>query len=376
MKKLLFIVNVDWFFISHRLQIALEAAKNDFEVHIATTITDKHDFLEEKGFHVHSLSLHRSKKSAILLASEFLSIFSIIRKVNPDILHLVTIKPVLLGGIAARLIGIKAVVSAISGLGLTYIDNGFFAHISRTIISNLYRLALEHPNQIVIFQNIDDRSLLTKLASLSADRTALIPGSGINLTTYNIKPHPNGIPIVIFASRLLAAKGVREFVHAAEIVNKSKQYARFVLVGEIDPSNPDSLHQNELDNWEQNKIVELLGYRSNMEQILSLATIVVLPSFYGEGLPKILIEAAACGRAVITTDHPGCRDAIEKNITGLLVPVQDAKAVADAILELLKHPRRCKKMGEAGRKRAEKLFDIRLVVANHMRIYNNLLEKR
>jgi len=372
MRRLLFIVNVDWFFISHRLPIAVEAVTQGYEVHIATTVTEKLDLLESSGITVHPLALHRSRSGVVALFTEFMEIFSLLRKVTPDIVHLVTIKPVLLGGIAARLVRVPAAVSAVSGLGFVFVTSGVIARLRRKMISLLYRLALGHPNQKVIFQNADDQSQLSKLAVLPTDRSVLIYGSGVDLSLYHMQPLPEGVPTVLLAARLLADKGVREFVRAAELVNRMERHARFVLVGEIDPLNPASVQQSELDGWREDGAVECWGYRDDMAQVLSSATIVVLPS-YREGFPKVLIEAAACGRAVVTTDVPGCRDAIEDGVTGLLVPVRSAEAIANAVLELLDDPQRCKEMGEAGRERAEERFDVKQVVAEHMDIYEELL---
>jgi len=373
MKRLLFVVNVDWFFISHRLPIAVEAVKQGYDVHIATTITDSVAVLEECGITVHPLKLHRTRTGVVAVRAEFLELLSLIRKVAPDILHLITTKPVLLGGIAARWARVPAVVSAISGLGFVFVRRGGIARLRRYLISLLYRLALGGGNQKVILQNIDDQAQLSKLADLSGERSVLIHGSGVDLSLYHMDPIPEGVPIVLLAARLLGDKGVREFVGGAELVNRSEYRARFVLVGEIDPLNPASIQQKELDYWEDDGVVELWGHRDDMPQVLSSATLVVLPSYYGEGLPKVLIEAAACGRAVITTDHPGCRDAIEEDVTGVLVPARSADAVANAVLELLDDPQRCKEMGRAGRERAERMFDVRQVVAEHMRIYEELI---
>ena len=370
-RKLIFIVNVDWFFISHRLPIALEAIDKGYEVHIATTITDRLDFLLDKGLIVHPINLHRSQSGVFAVTSEFLEIFSLVRKISPDIVHLVTIKPVLLGGLATRLLNTPSVVSAISGLGFVFMNNGFTALLRRKVVSVIYRLALGHSNQRVIFQNIDDKKQLSKLTSLSLDNSTIIQGSGVNLSLYKVLPPPNGLPIVLLAARLLVDKGVREFVHAAELVNKTKVLARFVLVGEIDKFNPASIQEQELLIWKENGLVELWGYRNDMESVLSNATIVVLPS-YREGFPKVLVEAASCGRAIITTDVPGCRDAIEKDVTGLLVPVRNTKALAKAVSELLNDSSHCKKMGIAGRERAERLFDIKKIVVEHINIYKQI----
>ena len=370
-KKILFIVNVDWFFASHRLPIALEAIKYGYEVHVATTVTDRSLLPEGSGLIIHSLHMHRSRSGAIF--SEFFEIFSVIRAVSPDVLHLVTIKPVLFGGLAARLIGVRAVVSAVSGLGFVFVSRGLIALFRRKIILFFYRLALGHSNQRVIFQNTEDCAQLSKLTHLSSGRSILIPGSGVDLSLYRKKTTPDGAPIIMFVGRLLIDKGVREFVRAAELFKGNEIQARFVLVGSVDPSTPSSIQQSELTHWRKNGVVELWGNHNNMKKIFPLSTIVVLPS-YREGFPKVLIEAAACGCATVTTNVPGCRDAIKNGETGLLVPVKNANAIYNAILSLLKNPCICREMGEAGRRLAEEKFDIRDVVDKHMKIYRDLLK--
>ena len=372
MKKLLFIVNVDKFFISHRLPIAVEAIKQGYEVHIATKVTDQLNFLEMNGMIVHSLNLHRS--GIISIVPEFLEILFLLYRISPEVVHLVTIKPVIFGGIATRLLGSSSVVSAISGLGFVFIDNGFIGKIRKKIVLYLYRIALNHKNQKIIFQNSDDKNVLVSLAKVSHEKTILIPGSGVNLFKYKTSPPPErDFPVVMFASRFLIDKGIRDFVHAAELINSVEYCADFVLVGDIDLFNPASIQQDELDEWKRKGNVEIWEHSSNMEKTLLNATIVTLPS-YREGYPKILIEAAACGRAIVTTNVPGCRDAIESNVTGLLVPVKDAVLLAESISILLDNKKKCEKMGINGRKRAEELFDIRMIVDSHIKIYSNLLK--
>ena len=370
-KKLLFIVNTDWFFVSHRLPIAIEAINQGYEVHLATDVSNKSKILNKNGINVHPLKLHRSNSNIASLILEFKEIFSTIRMIRPDILHLVTIKPVLLGGIASRLVHVPALVYAVSGLGFVFLDKGFTAFIRRKIIFILYRISFSHFNKRVIFQNKDDQTILSKLCRLTPKETCLIKGSGIDLSTFSYKEIGSELPIILFASRLLKDKGVKEFVMAAKSVNKEFQRARFVIVGEPDFDNPSSVIQEEIDEWKQKGEVELWGHRENMNMVISQSTIVVLPS-YREGLPKILIEASACGRAIITTDVPGCRDAIKKNITGILVPVQNQKELANKITYLLDRPELCMKMGLAGRKYAEECFDINKVVDKQIHIYDEL----
>ena len=373
MKKILFIVNVDWFFVSHRLPIALEAIRQGYEVHIVTTVTDKLDLLEKSGLIVHNLSLHRSR-SGISIFSEFWALLSIIKDITPDIVHLVTIKPVLLGGIASRLASVPAVVSAISGLGFTFHGKGFIFSLRRKLISLFYYLSLGHMNQKIIFQNNDDKLKLSQIGKNINNRSVLIQGSGVDLSLYSVVENNFNSPVIMMAARLLSSKGVREFVQASKIVRTNNKNVRFVLVGDTDPLNPESIKKSEISQWKEDGLVEIWGYRSDMNNIIPKANIVVLPSYYGEGLPKVLIEAAACGRVVITTDHPGCRDAITRK-TGVLIPIKDSEALADAILDLLQNPQKAIKMGEAGRALAEQKYAIEKVCEKHITIYKDLLTK-
>jgi glycosyltransferase involved in cell wall biosynthesis len=303
-----------------------------------------------------------------------LELWSVFKIVQPDLVHLVTIKPVLLGGLVARLAGVPAVVAAVSGLGFVFLAHGAKAVVRRWLVGGLYRVALGHHNLRVIFQNPDDRASLVKLAHLPDSKVEMIRGSGVDLAQYGHTPLPPGTPVVLLVARLLADKGVREFVQAARLLRQQGVSARFCLVGSVDPANPASLADTELTQWANEGVVELWGQRSDMPEVLRSARLVVLPS-YREGLPKILLEAAACGRAVVTTDVPGCRDAIDPGITGLLVPVRNATAQAGALKELINDPARCQAMGNAGRALAERAFDVRQVVAAHLRIYQELIDK-
>jgi glycosyltransferase involved in cell wall biosynthesis len=377
-RKLLFVVNVDWFFLSHRLPIALEALSQGYQVHIATALTDKIKVMQGHGFVVHPLSLDRSRAGLWTACHEAWQIYRLFKQVKPDVVHLVTIKPVLFGGLAARLAGVPAVVAAISGLGLVFVAKGVKATVRRWLVGVLYRLALGHQNLRVIFQNPDDLACLARLANLPEQKVTIIRGSGVDLIKYCAMPFSTGVPVILLAARLLVDKGIREFAQSAQILRQrglSAQDVRFVVVGEPDAANPTSLHPDELAKWEEKNLVELWGHRTDMPEVMKVAHVVALPSYYGEGLPKVLIEAAACGRAVVTTDHPGCRDAIEPNKTGLLVPIKNALALADVIEYLIKNADIRERMGASGRALAEKEFAIEKTVADHMEIYRKLLNK-
>lgn len=370
--KLMIVVGVDWSLVLHRLPIALEAMRHGYEVHVATAITDKYAFLVSQGLVVHPLPMHRGSTNPFTELRTFLHIWWLFITVRPDIVHLVTIKPVLYGGIAARFSRVKAVVAAVTGLGFVFLAHGAKASVVKTIAALMYRFALGKKNIRVIFQNPDDKEKIQALTGLPEAKSIMIRGSGADLSQFLYRNLPPGPPLVMLASRLLRDKGVVEFVEAARMLKQKGLDARFCLVGKPDPENPTSLKESDLNAWAAEGVVETWGFQSDMAEMFSQASIVVLPS-YGEGLPKVLIEAAACGRAVITTDVPGCRDAIEENITGLLVAVKNSQALADAIETLVSDPSRCAAMGKAGRALAEKEFDIASVVNKHMEIYTALL---
>ena len=372
-RRVLIVVNVDWFFLSHRLPVALGALQAGYEVHVATTLTQSAAVLEADGFVVHPLAVDRSGAGFSGLFKLFANLLRLFWAVRPDVLHLVTIKPVLVGGLAARCSPVRGVVYAISGLGHVFVAEGFFGRLRRLLVGVWYRLVLGARNMRIIFQNPDDRSMIASVAHLVPQQVVMIPGSGVDLSQYPAMPLPQGGAVVVMAARLLTTKGVREYVAAARQLRNQGLDARFWLVGEPDPANPASVTPNELQAWRQEAAVELLGHRTDIAQLMAQAHVVVLPS-YREGLPKVLIEAAACGRAVITTDVSGCRDAVEAGVTAVLVPPKNAQALAEAIRQLLQNRTVCAAMGQAGRLHAERLFDVRAVVAVHLEIYRALVE--
>lgn len=372
-QTLLFIVNSPEFFISHRLALALAARDEGFTVHVATGPGRAREQIEAQGLVHHEIPLSRSGRNPFTELCSLWAIFRLMRSINPRLVHLVTIKPVLYGGLVARIARVPAVVVAISGLGSVFVSHNRSGVWLRNVIKRIYRLALGHPNIKVIFQNPDDRSVLVNSGAIRTDQTEMIRGSGVALSEYHVHPEPEDAPVVIFAARLLKDKGVVEFVTAARILSARNVHAKFWLAGSPDPDNPTSVTEEQIAEWRLQDAVEPLGFRSDIADLFARSNVVVLPSYYGEGLPKVLIEAAACGRPVVTTDHPGCRDAIEAGRTGLLVPVRDATALANAIQSLIEDPVGRKKMGAAGRALAEKEFAIEKVVGAHLRIYRDLL---
>lgn len=364
--KLLFIVNVDWFFISHRLPIALKAIESGYEVHIACGITDKKEYLESLGIYVHSLPLTRSGTGLLAELTVLKQLWRIVKTIKPDVSHSVTVKGVVYGGIITRLLKVKSRVASISGLGYVFIDTSMKAKLLKFVIKKLYSFALGKVTH-VIFQNKNDESIFVDSNIIKLSQSSLIRGSGVDLDKLQFTPEPTTQKTVMFLARLLKDKGLLEFFNAAGRVKKTTD-ARFVLVGDLDPDNPNSITKAELSEYVESGIVEHWGYSKHVETVIPQSHIMVLPS-YREGLPKSLLEAAACGRAVITTDVPGCRDAIDPNETGLLVKVKDVDDLAKAIVKLLNNDELRNRLGESGRRLAEKHFNIDDVVNTHMEIY-------
>lgn len=372
-QKLLIVVNIASFFMSHRYRVAVAAQADGFEVHVATPPGEAVQDIVKAGFIYHEIPLTRSGKNPISEMRTLLALVALFRDVRPDIVHLVTIKPVLYGGLAAKIARVPAVVAAISGLGSAFTGTGFRSRAVLQAVKCLYRLALSHTRVKVIFQNSNDKETLIGLGALSDSNAVLIKGSGVDLSEFRVQELHDGEPVVIFAARLLREKGVAEYVEAAGALKAKGLNAEFWLVGSADKGNPTTVTEDDLEKWRREGNVKLLGHRSDIAQLFAQSSLVVLPSYYGEGLPKVLIEAAACGRAVVTTDHPGCRDAIIAGKTGLLVPVRDATALAHAVEHALSRPDLLRRMGLEARKFAEAEFSIETVVKSHLQIYRELM---
>lgn len=371
--RLLVVCNDQDFFLLHRLPETTGALQAGYEVHVATPRGTRDEEIKKHGFIPHVLPLTRSGRNPLQELRAFLAIRCLFLKVSPDLVYLMTIKPILYGGIAARLSGVKSVVSAVFGLGFVFTDNSWRTRILRCTVVLGYRLALSHPRMKVVFQNPEDRRLLINVGAVDASKTVMIQGSGVDLNLFSATAEPKGVPVVLMAARLLRDKGVREYAEAARILKETGYSVRMLLAGDLDKGNPASLDSAELDSWRDEGNLELLGYRSDIPTLLSEANVVVLPS-YREGLPRILEEAAAASRAIITTDVPGCRDAIVPDKTGLLVPVRDSVALAAAIKTLLNDDSLRRAMSHAGRRLAEDRYDVENIVKSHLALYKELLE--
>lgn len=326
--------------------------------------------IEGAGFQHHELSMSRSGTNPLAELRTIWALFRLFRRVRPMILHAVTIKPVLYSGFVARLAGVPALVQAVSGLGHVFIATGWASLLRRFLVRNAYWVAFRHPHSRVIFQNPDDRHVLRH--ALREGQAVLIPGSGVDPDEYAMRPEPKGTPVVVLASRMLWAKGVGEFVEAAGRLRERGVDGRFVLVGDTDAGNPATVPEGQLTAWTESGVVEWQGRREDIPTVFANANIVCLPS-YREGLPRVLVEAASCGRAIVTTDIPGCREIVEHGVNGLLVPARDAESLADALDVLLRDPDMRVQMGKRGRERVLSGFTSAQVVTQTLAVYRDLV---
>lgn len=382
--KLLFVVNEPYFFVSHRLPLAMGAMREGYQLHVAAPDEnvwapsgfDTQAFFEEHGITFHEIPLSRRGMNVFQEIATLFSLYRLYRRLQPDIVHHITAKAILYGGIAARLARVPASVAAFSGLGHYFIDRSLFARVVRHMLVHGYRFVLRHPNSWAIFQNPDDGGMLLNYGVVREGRTIVTRGSGVPLETFAEAPPSDGPPLVVLPARLIWEKGVAEFVEVARQLKGSDIDARFALVGNTHPSNPRAVPERQLQAWQDEGTVEWWGRREDMPAVFAAAKIVCLPSTYGEGVPKALMEAAASGRAVVTYDLPGCREAVTNGVTGLLVPAGDLDALADAIKTLLTDDKLCQEMGHAGRRLAEAEFGVGRVVEQTMEIYRALLASK
>lgn len=372
--KILFVVSEDWYFRSHRLPLAVALVRQGHEVVLAARVNGDEAEIEAQGVRVIPLRhMDRSGLNPLRDLRAIAELIGIYRREKPDLVHHVALKPVLYGALAARLTGVPAIVNALAGLGFVFSSPSRKARILRPVMRGLFRLLLGNPRSRVIVQNRHDAAALTHNGLLESGQVRLIRSAGVNLSSYAATPMPDGPPVVLLASRLLWDKGIGEFVEAARRLQAEGVSARFVLTGRPDEKNPSSVPRPQLEAWVSEGVVEWWGYRSDMPEVLASSHIFCLPSYYGEGIPKAVIEAMACARPVVTTTMPGCSEAVEDGTTGLLVEPRNVDSLTCAIQRLLQDPPACARMGEAGRRKAEAEFAEEAIIAQTQAVYDELV---
>ena len=366
--KLLFFITEDWYFVSHRLRLAIAARNAGYNVVILCRVQNHYQQIIDSGLKLIPFENSRGGTSILSEFNTLIRLVKVYRRERPAIVHHVAIKPVLYGSIAAMFSGSPRMINAIVGMGWLRPNNrggNFFKAIIRWIIGKLIK------SGYVIVQNPNDMEEILSMG-IRESQIRLIPGSGVDLNIFHSSPHPDGPPIIVLPARLLWDKGLGEFIEAAQIILKKNIPAKFVLAGLPDKENPLSVSDENISIWVKKGIVTHLGWVNDMANLLEKSNIVCLPS-YGEGLPKSLIEAAASSRPIVTTDVPGCREVVAHGVNGLLVPPKDSVALAEALETLIMNPGLRLKMGDLGRSIAEKEFGIDSINSKTLDLYEESL---
>ena len=369
-RKILYLVSEDWYFISHRLPMARAAQKSGFEVHVATRVSDHADQIQKEGFLLHPIHWRRGSMNPVRLLGAVLETRSVYRRAAPDLVHHVAVVPTLVGSLAA--LGMPIVrLNALAGLGFAFTSDTAKARAVRPVARRLLGWLLKRQNTAVLVQNPDDYAVVAGLG-VPKQSIALIPGSGVDIEALTPLPEPAGPFTVGYVGRLLDDKGVQTLVRAHELLAQRGIPIVTLLAGEPDPSNPASIPDQVLARWKRIPNLRLLGHVNDVRSVWAQAHVAVLAS-RREGLPKSLLEAAACGRPIIATDVPGCREIARNDLNALLIPVDNAEALAHAIERLMKESTLRARFGAASRKIAVSEYSSERIGGEIVALYARLL---
>jgi len=369
-KHLVYVITEDWFFASHFLDRAQAAIKAGYRVSVVTRRRDAAKHLESLGIEFVNIEFARRGLNPFAEIATIIKLRSILAQLRPDIIHNIALKPVVLGSIAAQLARFRNVVNAPVGMGYVFTSDEKQALLLRPFVKVLIRYVLSRKNSRVIIENNDDLDNLVTGKFAKRTSIALIKGAGVDLTKFQPTQEPPTPINVIMVSRMLRDKGVNEYVEAARLISKNDKTTNFVLVGDVDDGNPTSITHKQLNEWNQESNVKWLGARTDIATLFSNSHIACLPS-YREGLPKSLIEAAASGLPIVTTDVPGCREIVVEGVNGFLVPARDSAQLAMAIQKLIQNPILRLKMGANNRQKAELEFANEIIIQQTHSVYDS-----
>lgn len=373
-QTLLYFVSVDNFFCSHFLARAKAAKDAGYNVLVLTKVISHGAQIEEAELRLIPLEIDRRSINPIAALRTLYQIICVYKNERPALVHHVALKPILLGSLAARLVKVPNVVNALVGGGYAFTSKNLLMRLVRPILQLAMRVLLNPPRSRVVFENVDDLKACVEARQVRQEDAILIRGAGVHEAQYQAGGPQGGIPIVVLGARLLWDKGIGEFVEASSILRDRGINARFAIVGGADPDNRANIDADTLATWKNDAVVEFWGYRNDMPDVLAQATIACLPS-YREGLPKFLLDAMASSLPCVTTDAPGCREAVRDGDNGLLVPVKNVGALADALQKLLLDPKMCRRMGLRGRQRVEQEFASKLIVDQTLALYKAVLSE-
>ena len=368
--RLLYLITEDWYFWSHRVDLARAARETGYDVIVATRVNDHGERIRREGFQLEPLEMVRRSRNPFREVIAIAELVRLYRRVRPDVVHHVAMKPILYGSLAAWIAGVPVVINAFAGLGYAFMDER--KRKLRWLVKTALKTTVGLSNSTVLVQNHDDRDRLVQEGVVKVLRTKIIAGSGIDEKKFFPKPPPCGIPIVLLPARMLWDKGIGEFVEAARRLKRKRAQVRFVLVGRRDEHNPAAIPESSLTEWVREGAVEWWGHREDMPAVYETATLIALPS-YREGFPKVLLEAAACGKAMVATNVPGCREIVRDRFNGLAVSAKDPAALAEAIDELLSDSSLREMMGDRSRKLAVEEWSSSRIIGQILALYHELL---
>lgn len=372
--KILYVATEDWYFVSDTLPLARAARAAGYDVSVAARENDKRGEIEAAGLKFIPLSkISRSGIGAVSESQSVLELKHLYRTLAPDLVHHIALKPILYGTLAAHAFPTIAVVNSVMGLGYVFTSTSVKARALRPFMGLALRHALARKRSRTILQNSDDLAAVARLSPGSRSQLSLIRGSGVDPIKFAPMPEPDGVPVVVLPGRLLRDKGVYEFLAAARVLKAEGVAARFALVGEPDADNPASVTRGEISAWVRDGLIEHWGFRADMPEVYRASTLVCLPS-YREGLPRVLLEAAACGRPVVSTDVPGCREVVQHGLNGWRVPARDAPALTSALREALSNPDLRARYAAAGRALVLDHFTADKIIAENLGLYAQMLQ--
>lgn len=355
-QKLFFVVTEDWYFYSHRRPMIKAAQDCGFAVSVITNVGDCRAVIEALGVEVIPFSFERRSLNVWQAMCQIFRLAGIYRREQPRIVHHIAMKPVLLGAVAAWAAGVPCVINAFAGLGYVFNDRGLLARALRMVLTPVFFVLLRRKNSFLLLQNKDDFSVLKKCGLAAEGRARVIRGSGVDPAAYPATPMPLPAPdfICVYAGRMIGIKGLDTLRDAFSVLGKTAPHIKLYLYGKPDPANPGSWRIEDIERWvSESDNVSYRGHSGDMAAVWAGAHLAVQASHGGEGIPKSLLEAASCGRAIVATDVPGCREVVEPGKNGVLVPPRDAVALARAIETLAADPGLCRRMGEESRRVVE-----------------------
>lgn len=371
-QKILYFVTEDWYFCSHRMALAVAAQQAGYDVSVLTRVDQDGELIRQAGMNLIELDVMRGSINPIYELNTLWNVWKVYRQLQPDIVHHVALKPVLYGSLVAMFFPRLKVVNLMAGLGAIFSSRNWKAFALKPWIKLLFSVLFRQSHSLTIVQNREDYDLLSRHLRVPVARLRLIKGSGVDIQQFYPKPEPIGLVNIALVSRLLWDKGIGEYVAAVRLLKQKGLVFNAYLVGKPDAENMASISTEQLQLWQTEGYVHCLGYVEAVAQFWHKTHIAVLPS-YREGLPKSLLEAAACGRPIITTNTSGCKEIVDDGINGILVPVKAVNELADAMEKLILNQDLREKMGAAGRLKLEQEFSDAIILSQTIGLYREIL---